>query len=197
MSLPSIDPARYASQLAERLAQFKLAFAPFAIPEPEVFTSAPEHYRLRAEFRIWHQGEHLDFAMFDPENPKQPVMVEHFPIAAEAICALMPRLRERLQASAVLRGGLFQVNFLATLSGELMVTLIYHRPLGPDWEAAARALAADLQVQMIGRSRGQKVVLDRDWLLEEFEVDGRRLGYQQIEGSFTQPNGAVNRLMLG
>jgi tRNA (uracil-5-)-methyltransferase len=89
------------------------------------------------------------------------------------------------------------VNFLATLSGELMVTLIYHRPLGPDWEAAARALAADLQVQMIGRSRGQKVVLDRDWLLEEFEVDGRRLGYQQIEGSFTQPNGAVNRLMLG
>jgi tRNA (uracil-5-)-methyltransferase len=197
MPLASIDPARYALQLAEKLAQFKLAFAPFAIPEPEVFPSAPEHYRLRAEFRIWHQGEHLDYAMFDPETPKQPVMVEHFPIAAEAICALMPRLRERLRASAVLRGGLFQVNFLATLSGELMVTLIYHRPLGPDREAAARALAADLQVQVIGRSRGQKVVLDRDWLLEEFEVDGRRLGYQQIEGSFTQPNGAVNRLMLG
>jgi tRNA (uracil-5-)-methyltransferase len=50
---------------------------------------------------------------------------------------------------------------------------------------------------VIGRSRGQKVILDRDWLLEEFELNGRRLRYQQVEGSFTQPNGGVNRQMLG
>ena len=52
-------------------------------------------------------------------------------------------------------------------------------------------------MQVIGRSRGQKVVLGRDWLLEEFELNGRQLRYQQIEGSFTQPNGRVNRQMLG
>jgi len=52
-------------------------------------------------------------------------------------------------------------------------------------------------VQVIGRSRGQKVVLDRDWLLEEIDLNGRRLRYQQIEGGFTQPNGGVNRQMLG
>ena len=197
MPLPSIDPANYTAQLAEKVAQFKLAFAPFAIPEPEVFPSAPEHYRLRAEFRVWHQGEQLHYAMFDPENPKQPVMVEHFPQAAESICALMPRLLERLRPSQTLRGGLFQADFLATLSGELMVTLIYHRRLGDGWELAARDLAADLNIQVIGRSRGQKVVLDRDWLLEAFELNGRQLRYQQIEGSFTQPNGGVNRQMLG
>ena len=100
-------------------------------------------------------------------------------------------------SSQTLRGGLFQADFLATLSGERMVTLIYHRPLGTGWELAARDLAADLGVQVIGRSRGQKVVLDRDWLLEEFELNGRRLRYQQVEGSFTQPNGGVNRQMLG
>ena len=197
MPLPSIDPANYASQLAEKVAQFKLAFAPFAIPEPDVFPSVPEHYRLRAEFRIWHQGEQLDYAMFDPDNPKQPVMVEHFPMAAESICGLMPRLIERLRRSQTLRGGLFQVDFLATLSGELMVTLVYHRQLGTGWELAARDLASELNVQVIGRSRGQKVVLERDWLLEEFELNGRQLRYQQIEGSFTQPNGGVNRQMLG
>ena len=197
MSLPSIDPANYAAQLAEKVAQFKRAFAPFAIPEPEVFPSAPEHYRLRAEFRVWHQGEQLHYAMFDPDNPKQPVMVEHVPLAAESICALMPRLLERLRASQTLRGGLFQADFLATLSGELMVTLIYHRRLGDGWELAARDLAAELNIQVIGRSRGQKVVLDRDWLLEAFELNGRQLRYQQIEGSFTQPNGGVNRQMLG
>jgi len=197
MPLPRIDPANYAVQLAGKVAQFERDFAPFAIPEPEVFPSAPEHYRLRAEFRIWHQDEQLYYAMFDPENPKQPVMVEHFPMAAESICRLMPRLLARLRASQTLRGGLFQADFLATLSGELMVTLIYHRQLGTGWELAARNLAVDLGIQVIGRSRGQKVVLDRDWLLEEFELNGRRLRYQQVEGSFTQPNGGVNRQMLG
>ena len=197
MPLPSTDPDNYQALLAEKLAQFRLAFAPFAIPEPEVFPSAPEHYRLRAEFRVWHQDDELHYAMFDPENPKQPVMVDDFPMAAESICGLMPRLMARLRASQTLRGGLFQADFLATLSGELMVTLIYHRPLGIGWELAARDLAADLGVQIIGRSRGQKVVLDRDWLLEEFELNGRHLRYQQVEGSFTQPNGGVNRQMLG
>ncbi len=197
MPLPSTDPDNYQALLAEKLAQFRLAFAPFAIPESEVFPSAPEHYRLRAEFRVWHQDDELHYAMFDPENPKQPVMVDDFPMAAESICGLMPRLMARLRASQTLRGGLFQADFLATLSGELMVTLIYHRPLGIGWELAARDLAADLGVQIIGRSRGQKVVLDRDWLLEEFELNGRHLRYQQVEGSFTQPNGGVNRQMLG
>jgi tRNA (uracil-5-)-methyltransferase len=197
MPLPSTDPANYASLLAGKVTQFKRDFAPFAIPEPDVFPSAPEHYRLRAEFRVWHQGDDLHYAMFDPENPKQPVMVEDFPIAVESISGLMPRLLDRLRASQTLRGGLFQADFLATLSGKLMVTLIYHRQLGTAWELAARDLAADLGIQVIGRSRGQKVVLDRDWLLEEFALDGRRLRYQQVEGSFTQPNGGVNRLMLG
>ena len=55
----------------------------------------------------------------------------------------MPLLRERLQASEILKRRLFQVNFLATLSGEMLVTLIYHRPLGVDWEVAARAWPAN------------------------------------------------------
>ena len=197
MPLSRIDPANYPVLLAEKVAQFRLAFAPFAVPEPEVFPSAPEHYRLRAEFRVWHQGDDLHYAMFNPENPKQPVMIEDFPVAAESICGLMPRLMERLRASQTLRGGLFQADFLATLSGERMVTLIYHRQLGTGWELAARDLAADLGIQIIGRSRGQKVVLDRDWLLEAFELNGRQLRYQQVEGSFSQPNGGVNRQMLG
>lgn len=32
---------------------------------------------------------------------------------------------------------------------------------------------------------------------EELEVDGRRLRYRQHEGAFSQPNGGVNRQMLG
>lgn len=197
MPLPTIEPADYPAQLSSKLAQFKTDFAPFALPEPAVHASKPLHYRLRAEFRIWHQDERVDYAMFDSDEPKTPVVIIDFPAADAAICALMPRLREAVQASAALRERLFQVNFLATLSGELMITLIYHRLLDDAWQAAAQALAAQLRVQLIGRSRKQKIVVGRDWLLEEIELDGRRLRYQQIEGSFTQPNGGVNRQMLG
>jgi tRNA (uracil-5-)-methyltransferase len=197
MPLSSIDPARYPSLLADKVSQFKRDFALFDVPEPAVFPSAPLHYRLRAEFRMWHEGARVDYAMFDPAEPKQPVAIEDFPAAVESVCAAMPRLRERLQASEMLKRRLFQVEFLATLSGELLISLIYHRPLEADWEVAARTLAAELGVQLIGRSRKQKIVLERDWVLEEFELDGRRLRYQQIEGSFTQPNGGVNRQMLG
>lgn len=197
MPLPSFNPAEYSAQLAAKVSQFKAAFAPFALPEPAIYPSAPLHYRMRAEFRMWHQGERIDYAMFDPAEPKQPVVIERFIAADQAICDAMPRLRDRLQNSETLKRRLFQVNFLATLSGELLITLIYHRPLDEAWEAAARELAGDLHIQLIGRSRKQKIVMDRDWVLEEFEVNQRQLRYQQIEGSFSQPNAGVNRQMLG
>ncbi len=197
MSLLFPDPAAYDAQLAAKLGQFKSDFASFALPEPAVHTSAPQHYRLRAEFRIWHQDGRVDYAMFDAAESKRPIVIDGFPAAVESICDLMARLRAALCASTVLKAKLFQVDFLATQSGELMVTLIYHRPLDDAWQAAAAALAAELKVELIGRSRRQKIVIGRDWLLEQFDLDGRRLRYQQIEGSFTQPNGGVNRQMLG
>lgn len=197
MPLTRIAPDEYASQLTDKVLQFKLAFSLFGVPEPAVFSSAPLHYRLRAEFRMWHEGDRVDYAMFAAADPKQPVVIDDFPVAVESICAAMPRLRALLQGSEVLKRGLFQVEFLATLSGELMITLVYHRPLAENWEAAARGLAAELDVQLIGRSRKQKIVLDRDWVLEQFDLNGRSLRYKQIEGSFTQPNGGVNRQMLG
>ena len=198
MSLDRIDPAQYESQLADKLAAFKADFAGLGLPEPEVFRSAPLHYRMRAEFRLWHHGGRIDYAMFESAgDSKKVVLIEDFPAAAKPICDLMPRLRDTLQESEVLKRKLFQVEFLATHSGELMVCLVYHRPLGDDWVEAAQALADRFGVQLIGRSRKQKIVLGRDWLLESFELDGRTLRYQQIEGSFTQPNVGVNRQMLG
>jgi len=196
MPLQNIVPADYASQLAEKADRFTAAFAPLGLTPPTIFASTPLHYRLRAEFRMLHDQQRVDYAMFAAADPKTPVAIDSFPAGDAAICSLMPRLRERLQASNTLKDGLYQVNFLATLSGEMLVTLIYHHALGKRWEAAARSLAEELQVQLVGRSRGQKVVLDRDWLLEEFELNDRQLRYQQIEGSFTQPNGGLNRQML-
>lgn len=196
MPLQKILPSQYDKLLAEKIACFKQDFASVSLPEPAVFPSPPLHFRLRAEFRIVHDGERIDYAMFGPENPKLPVVIDNFPIAVESIHALMPRLREALQANDTLKANLFQIDFLATLSGEQMITLIYRKPIVPEWEAAARQLASNLDVHVIGRSRGFKFAIDRDWLEESFDLGERTLHYRQIEGSFSQPNGEVNRKML-
>lgn len=88
------------------------------------------------------------------------------------------------------------MEFLTTLAGDAMITLCYHRPLDEHWEAAARQLATDLGVSIIGRSKGRRVVIGRDYAVEELAVGGRTFRYRQPEGAFTQPNGTVNQKML-
>lgn len=197
MPLPVIDPARYTAQLDAKTREFAAEFAAFELPEPQLFSSPPLHYRLRAEFRIWHDAQQLDYVMFDPEAPGIPIRIATFPAGSARINALMPLLRDRLAGHETLRRRLFQVEFLTTLSGEALITLAYHRKLDSAWSAAAEQMRGELGVQLIGRSRGQKIVLGDDYVTESLQLDARTLHYRQIEGSFTQPNGEINRQMLG
>lgn len=196
MSRPQFDPANYAAQLAEKKDRLIELLAPFAAPEPEVFDSPREHYRLRAEFRLWREAEQRHYAMFAPGDKHTPILLDDFPIASTRINQLMPQLKAAWQASQVLSFKLFQVEFLTTLAGDALITLCYHRPLDEAWQAEARQLAGELGVNLVGRSRGKRIVIGRDFAEEELQVAGRTFRYRQPEGAFTQPNGAVCQKML-
>ncbi|MET0378886.1 MAG: tRNA (uridine(54)-C5)-methyltransferase TrmA, partial [Spongiibacteraceae bacterium] len=196
MPLPIIDPAHYETQLAAKLQTLRADFAALDTPAPEIFRSAPLHYRLRAEFRIWKNAGTIDYVMFDPDAPQQPIALTQFPAGSQRINTLMPQLRDYLSGDEILRHRLYAVEFLTTLSGDALITLIYHKPLNDEWQAAALRLRATLGVDLIGRSRGKKIPLDRDWVQETLRVAGRDWNYRQIEGSFTQPNGGTNQHML-
>ncbi|MEA3250027.1 MAG: tRNA (uridine(54)-C5)-methyltransferase TrmA [Pseudomonadota bacterium] len=201
MAVPVVDPERYPAQLEAKRARISQRFAGLSPPALEVFASPASHYRMRCEFRIWHEGDELFYAMFevDPDDPgqKRVIRLDQYPVASETINALMPRLLEAIRDRPLLRRKLFQAEFLTTLSGEALVTLIYHRPLDAAWEAEAQWLQAHLGVALIGRARKQRQVLDRDHVWERLAVDGQTLAYQQVENSFTQPNAEINRAMLG
>ncbi len=201
MAVPVVDPERYPAQLEAKRTRISQRFAALSPPELEVFASPASHYRMRCEFRIWHEGDDLFYAMFevDPQDPKQKrvIRLDQYPVASEAINALMPRLLDAIRDRPVLRRKLFQAEFLTTLNGESLVTLIYHRPLDAIWEAEALWLQAHLGISLIGRARKQRHVLDRDHVWERLTVDGVTLAYQQVENSFTQPNAEINRAMLG
>ena len=192
----AFQPEQYDAQLNEKRERLKALLAPFSAPEPDVFESAREHFRLRAEFRLWYEAGVPYYAMFAQGDKRSPILIEQLPIASRRINALMMPLLEACKADPVLGRKLFQIEFLTTLSDQALITLCYHRPLDDSWDAPARALAEQLGVQLIGRSRGQKRVLQTDHVTETLEVAGRQWHYQQIEGGFTQPNGEVNQHML-
>lgn len=192
----NVNTAEYQSLLDEKAGWLRQRFAEFNPPALQIHASEPSHFRLRAEFRLWHEGERCFYAMFEPGNKSKAYEVQDFPIASQLINRLMKELLNAIQPHELLRQKLFQVEFLTTLSGDALITLIYHKPLGDDWIAAAEALQQQLGFPIIGRSRKQKIMLQRDWVNETLHVDGKALHYRQMEGAFTQPNGGINQQML-
>ncbi|TXZ84832.1 tRNA (uridine(54)-C5)-methyltransferase TrmA, partial [Vibrio cholerae] len=84
---------------------------------------------------------------------------------------------------------------------EILVSLLYHRQLSEEWITAAQALKQRLNdegfnLNLIGRARKMKVVLDRDYVVEKLQVNGQPYVYKQVENSFTQPNAKVAEKML-
>ncbi len=191
------QPERCESLFQEKAAKALERLKPFAPPTPQHHASIASGYRLRAEFRIWHDGDDLHYVMFPPGESRNPHIIEAFPIAGPRITEALAPLREALRGSTELRRKLFQVEFLSTLSGELLITLIYHRPLDDAWHANAQALAESLSCKIIGRSRKQKRVLHTDWVEEVIEVEGEAFRFRQPEQCFTQPNGVINQKMMG
>ncbi|MDO4904651.1 MAG: tRNA (uridine(54)-C5)-methyltransferase TrmA [Lautropia sp.] len=210
----------YQQQLHDKIRHIERLFADLQTPALEIFDSPAEHYRMRAEFRVWHQADEIFYAMFDRGQKASTATlqrIERLPAACTSINQLMPRLLSAAAANPVLRHRWYQVEFLATLSGDMLVTMIYHRKLDAGWEAAARALQDRLGIHVIGRSKGQKIVLTQDFVTERLSVDygdgtgtgtgndddlepapSQHLGfvYRQPEGAFTQPNARVCEKMI-
>ncbi|MFW1676902.1 tRNA (uridine(54)-C5)-methyltransferase TrmA [Pontibacter sp. JAM-7] len=196
MALPVVDPADYDRQLQIKQQRITEQFANFNPPPVEVFKSPTSHYRMRAEFRVWHDEDDLYYVMFKPGDKHTRFKVESFPVVSETIENTMFRLLDLIRPVPALRHRLFQVDFLSTLSGELLVTLLYHRPLDEAWQTEARALKQQLGIQLIGRSRKSRILLDQDFVLEQMAINGRNYTYKQVENSFSQPNGEVCRHMI-
>ncbi|MDM3871212.1 tRNA (uridine(54)-C5)-methyltransferase TrmA [Porticoccus sp. W117] len=193
--LNHIHTSQYQQQLDEKIARLREDFSNLELPDVAVYPSQPSHFRMRAEFRIWHEGEQSFYAMHKPGGSR-PIPIDDFPIGSEKINQLMPAVMAGIHGNEVLRRKLYVVEFLTTLSGDALVTLIYHKPLDEAWQAEARLLSEAIGAPIIGRSKKQKVVLDRDYVTEELTVLGRQYKYKQVETGFTQPNAGVNEKML-
>ena len=192
-----IQPEMYEQQLQDKQNELTELMATLPLPEMEVYASQSSHYRMRAEFRIWHDGDDLFYAMFDSADPRTPIRTDQFLAASKLINTLMPKLIDAVRDVPILRHKLFQVDFLTTTTGEALISLLYHKPIDDEWNAAAQLLdQAFPACHFIGRSRKKKQILTRDFVMETLTVHGEKYHYQQVENSFTQPNAGISEKML-
>jgi len=186
----------YEEQLKQKEAMVSGLLAPFYEGVLEVFDSPTDHYRARAEFRIWHEGDVCDYAMGNIEK-KGSINIEECPKVIEPIEKRMWKLLEKINASTeVLKQRLFAVEFLATTTDECLITMLYHRKLDDVWSAEAKHLEEELDCKIMGRSRKQKVILSDEFVTEKLDIDGETFTYVQYESGFTQPNPIVNIKMI-
>ncbi len=180
----------YEGQLQKKLAGVKEGFdAPY-----EVFTSPDSHYRARAEFKIYKDDNDISYAMHKEGGGF--VQIEQCPIVLKPVYSLMPKLLEQIKRSPMLKKRLFRVDFLSGLWGEVLVSLIYHKKIDEKWQKEAQRLAEDMGINIVGRSRGVKIVVGRDFIYERLPVFDKEYTYIHKEGSFTQPNPYVNIKMI-
>lgn len=117
---------QYDAQLAEKVVRLQSLMTPFYAQAPEVFRSPVSHYRMRAEFRLWHDGDDLYHIMFDSQT-KNRIRVDSFPAASELINTLMTAMIDGVRNNHVLRHKLFQIDYLTTLSDQAVVSMLYHK----------------------------------------------------------------------
>lgn len=184
----------YDEQLLYKKERVTTLFEPLFKDAFDVMTSRSSNFRYRSEFRVWHEDNTMHYAMTNMEK-NGTVLIEACSIVSVAIVELMPKILKAVKDKEI-DFKLFHIDFLSTLSGEMVVSLLYHKALDDVWEVKATQLAKELNISIIGRSRKQKRVIGADYVMEKLTIEGNPFIYQQIENSFTQPNPEVNIKMI-
>lgn len=194
----------YHTQFNTKLATLTQLLAPFTAantPSIECFASVEQGYRMRAEFRFWHETDECYHVMFDPLS-KKPYRVSSFPAAYPLIQAAMTQIERLVPSLPPVKHKLFQVDYLTSTRDELLISLLYHRPLDDIWQQNCQRLKQQLEqalnttVDIIGRAKKQKVLIDRDFVTETLLCDAGRFDFVHTENSFTQPNAMINVDMM-
>ena len=184
----------YESQLNDKVELNRDRFKEFYSDDISIFKSLDSHYRSRSEFKVWHVEDDIHYAM-NHVDKKGVVLVDECPQVNEHISALMTPLLKSI-AERKLGFKLFGADFLSSSSGEIVVSLLYHRKLDEEWQEEASKIAQELGIYIIGRSRKQKLVIGQDYITENLIIDDVKYVFHHIENSFTQPNPRVNEQMI-
>jgi len=189
----------YEAQLQRKVEGIKENFSKlydFNAKDLDVYKSEDAHYRYRSEFKIWHTGDDISYAMNKLGGKREPLLIDSCPQVNRFIDTLMPKILEAIKKESI-AFKLFGIDFLSNSTGDIVVSLLYHKRLDEAWKEKAQKIADELHINIIGRSRKQKVVIGNDYIIETLNIADNTFKFMHIENSFTQPNARVNEKMIG
>lgn len=190
----SLHTLTYSEQIEYKQKQAFALFESLHVKEFRFFQSPSSHYRSRAEFRIWHDNEHISYAI-GHSNKKSTLCIEECPKVEEKISLLMKPLLEKIAESVMLKEKLFSIEFLAS-EHDILVTMIYHKPISEAWDKEAVLLETQFPIHVIGRSHKVKRILSQEFVHETVVVDAKPFTFHILEGGFSQPNRVMNTHMI-
>jgi len=188
----------YVEQLKMKSEKLTEMFSEFDMPEIEVVYGNDEHFRARAEFRVWHEGDKSYYAMRKrKEDGRGVIPIEECKIVDRAIYDIMTPLMEEIEKNENLRFKLYEIDFLSSSKGELIITLIYHKKVDESIGEDIKKLKEKFKnADFIVRKKGRKYVFDKNYLIEELHVNSKTYRYKIIENTFSQPNRQMNEKMI-
>ncbi len=189
----------YKKQLEMKKKRLEEMFSEFNVPEIEVISGSDEHFRSRAEFRVWHEDDRSYYAMRKrKEEGRGVIPIDECKIVDKAIYNVMEPLLREITKNKALRFKLYEIDFLSNSKGELIVTLIYHKKVDESIEGEIKRLKEKFPfIDFVVRKKGRKFVFDKNYLIEELDIDGKVYKYKIIENTFSQPNREINKKMIG
>ena len=155
---------------------------PFYQKKIDVYLSPPIHYRMRCEFSYKNNS----YVMFDKNNDY--ILMDKFNIASESIYNIQPKLLKLINENQIISKNLFQVNFRSNNDGDILVTLIYQKPINDDLCKSIDKISKSLGIMINVRSKKKLYKTHVIDFYERFNSKSLSLKIFQSDKTFFQPN---------
>ena len=181
----------YLIQFNEKKNDFSSFFTNYT-DKLEFFQSPTSKFRTRAEFGVVSMNS-FDLTMI---KNGEKIFINQLDICNPNINQIIGLLKKQIVLSNTLREKLFQVEIQVSRKSECFISLIYHKFLDPNWIEKAQILSKKIQSSLIGRSKNQKFIIGKDYVIETYNVNGNQFQIKLFEQCFSQPNPEICDHML-
>ncbi len=172
-----------------KFSKFCLELSTLSDIKPSIFLSPASGYRARCEFGISKSS----YTMI--EDGKK-IYMDESKIPHHSIQKIMPKLLKYINKSSILKSKLFQINFRSSGS-DILATMIYHKKLKDEWSIEAKVIQAKFKnLSIIGRSKNQKIINDKDNLKIICKYKNSSFEILQNDVVFFQPNFYLYSMMI-
>ena len=172
-----------------KFSKFCLELSSLSDIKPSIFLSPASGYRARCEFGISKSS----YTMI--EDGKK-IRMDVSKIPHNSIQKIMPKLLKYINKSSILKSKLFQINFRSSGS-DILATMIYHKKLKDEWCIEARVIQAKFKnLSIIGRSKNQKIINNKDNLKIICKYKNSSFEILQNDVVFFQPNFYLYSMMI-